>query len=295
MKGLAFEARRWRWRRLAARATARRAFRCCDTTWNVLVAGPRPEAKALEAEAAARALEAKLNAFDASSAVARLNRDGRVEDAHVARIVRRGLEYLERTAGAFDVRHGRVENAVKRHIRGAPLERVAFEPAAVSVHEDVVETTAPLDLNGLAKGYIVDRVAETLRSGRHRGLVDGGGDIATPVGPVAVEDASRPGRRIALLDTDWNVATSSGLQRRRGDVQHIYDPRSGRLAASHDQVTVVARRDCMEADALATTLALLPTPEALALVDRWDGVETMIVQGGEIVTSRGWMEHAWRP
>jgi thiamine biosynthesis lipoprotein len=267
-------------------------FAACDTTWRVHARGRGAATAAADARDVVRALESRLNAFDERSAVARLHREGRVADEHVAALVRRADEYRARTGGVFDVRRGALEHAVKDHIRsGAPMPGAGLPLACYRVDGETVETDAPLDLNGIAKGYIVDRARAALDDAGVEGFVDGGGDIATPTGPVAVESPYDPDALLGVLDTRWNVATSGPSRRRRGAVDHIYDARDGRVGSRHDQVTVLARRDCVEADVLATTLAAMPLVEGLALVSGWPGVEAMWVDQGSIVASGGFADH----
>lgn len=301
--------------------SADREFDCCDTTFLVRVEGVRAGAAADAAVRRARELEGRLNAFDSQSAVAELNETGRVADRHVAAVVRRALAYGERTDGAFDVRHGEFEHDLKAYIRGetaappAPAAgsdattndsgdatdsasesdaaTLADDDPTVTVDRDVVTTTAPLDLNGLAKGYVVDRSAEALRGAGRRGFVSGGGDISRPTGLVGVEDPRGGDAPLAVLDTDWNVASSGGYRRRRGGVDHVYDPRTGRAGARHDAVTVVAERDCTEADALATTLSVLSLDEALALAADWPGVEALVVRDGDRHATDGFDAHVY--
>ncbi|MFC7045609.1 FAD:protein FMN transferase [Halobacteriaceae archaeon GCM10025711] len=189
--------------------TAEETFRCCDTAFTVHARGRNARAGVDAARRTAVALEGALNAFAEDSAVARLNRTGRVENEHVARIVRRALDYHERTDGVFDVRQGRVEHDLKAFIRGeTDAFDAAFADGAVDVTGDTVTAAGALDLNGLAKGYVVDRAAEALVGLGRRGFVDGGGDIAHPSGPVAIESPYGDEKPIAVLDTDWNVASS---------------------------------------------------------------------------------------
>ncbi|MFC7045610.1 hypothetical protein ACFQH6_09515 [Halobacteriaceae archaeon GCM10025711] len=56
-------------------------------------------------------------------------------------------------------------------------------------------------------------------------------------------------------------------------------------------MTVVARRDVMEADALATTLSALPRDDALALAEEWDGAEALVVHQGTIRRTGGFTDH----
>ena len=211
---------------------------------------------------------------------------------HVARIVRRGFEYNDRTGGVFDIDQGRVEHQLKTFLRGdsdtLPTE---FDTGTVRTSGSHVTTDVELDLNGLAKGYIVDRASEALAGLGRRGFVSGGGDMSPPTGPVAIESPYGDNAPLKILDTDWYVATSGGYRRSRDGTDHIYDPTSGSLGSRHESVTVVARRDCMEADSLATTLAALPLDEARELAAEWDGLEALLIHDGVFHTTAGFESH----
>ena len=269
-----------------------REFECCDTTFRIQATGVRAEAGATAARKMAESLEAQLNAFDAASAVSQLNREGEVMNEHVARIVRRGLEYNDRTEGVFDIHQGRVEHDLKTFLRGdsetLPTE---FDAGTVQISGSHITTDVELDLNGLAKGYIVDRASEALDGVGRRGFVSGGGDMSPPTGPVAIESPYGDDTPLKVLDTDWYVATSGGYRRSRNGTDHVYDPTTESLGSRHESVTVVARRDCMEADALATTLAALPLAKARELASEWEGLEALIIHDGVFHTTDGFETH----
>jgi len=263
-----------------------REFECCDTTFRIQATGVRADAGTTAARKMAESLEAQLNAFDAASAVSQLNRGGEVMNEHVARIVRRGLEYNDRTEGVFDIHQGRVEHDLKTFLRGdsetLPTE---FDAGTVQISGSHITTDVELDLNGLAKGYIVDRASEALDGVGRRGFVSGGGDMSPPTGPVAIESPYGDDTPLKVLDTDWYVATSGGYRRSRNGTDHVYDPTTESLGSHHESVTVVARRDCMEADALATTLAALPLAKARELASEWEGLEALIIHNGVFHTT----------
>ncbi|WP_264781631.1 FAD:protein FMN transferase [Haladaptatus sp. T7] len=268
------------------------SFDCCDTTFRIHADGVRAELACERAKDTALRLERQLDAFDESSQVARLNRSGRVTNAHVARIVRRGLAYYERTGGVFDIHHGTIEHELKAYIRGdSSTVSETFDPSSVAVDGDTVTTDGPLDCNGLAKGYIVDRAHAELSGLGRRGFVDGGGDIARPTGPVGIESPYGTETNLRVLSTPWNVATSGGYRRNRDGREHIYNPKEERTRSHNDLVTVVARRDCMEADALATTLAALRPEDAIRLAEDWDGAEALVVHQGVFHETEGFDEH----
>ena len=270
----------------------RREFPCCDTTFVVQASGVRAEAAVATARETVHRLEGQLNAFDETSAVSHLNREGAVTNEHVARLVRRGLDYYDRTDGVFDIHQGRVEHDLKAFLRGtAAAPPAAFDTGAVRVDDDHVETETPLDLNGLAKGYIVDRAADALGGLGRRGFVSGGGDMSPPTGPISIDSPYGDDKPLKYLDTDWFVATSGTYRRERDGVDHVYDPTTARVGARHESVTVVARRDCMEADALATTLAALPLAAATDLAEQWPGLEALLVHDGVFHTTADFETH----
>lgn len=274
-----------------ALGSVRRRFECCDTEFQIQVTGIKRDSAARRAEDVARSLESQLDAFDCRSAVSRLNRTGRVENEHVATLVRRGLTYYDRTNGIFDIRQGRLEQGVKAYLRDERQEPPeTFDDGTLTVDGNIVEADVPLDLNGLAKGYIVERATRALEGVGRRGFVCGGGDMSPPTGPIAIENPGG-GRRIRTLDTDWNVATSGGYRRGRQDVDHIYDPTTERIGSRHDTVTVVAARDCIEADAMATTLAATPLEEALDLVEDWPRAAALIIHEGIFYKTTGFDDH----
>lgn len=204
-------------------------------------------------------------------------------------VLQLGLEIGRASGGAFDIGMGDAvrawgfgaEAASAEGIRGA-LSRTRL-PAhlALELGEGAVRKTAPvaLDLNGIAKGYGVDRLAETLqRHGIGAGLVGIDGEMRAlglrPEGEpwrVAVE-APDPGHRAphSLLALEDAAVATSGDYRHWVEVQgrrlsHTMDPvRGAPLPAPPASVTVVART-CAEADAWATALMVLGVDKGAAL------------------------------
>lgn len=137
------------------------------------------------------------------------------------------------------------------------------------------------DLNGIAKGYGVDCLAETARAfGLEGALVAIDGELralgSQPDGSpwsIAIE-APDPGRRAihSVLElADVAVATSGDYRHwvQVGDhrLSHTMDPKRGMpLVASPASVTVLAG-DCMRADAWATAMMVLGCKKGLALAE----------------------------
>jgi thiamine biosynthesis lipoprotein len=166
-------------------------------------------------------------------------------------------------------------------------------------HVRKVEPIA-LDLNGIAKGYGVDRLAETLRD---HGIVDAlvgiDGEMRAmglrPDGEawtIAVE-APDPERRTphSILALQDAAVATSGDYRHWVEVQgrrlsHTMDPRRGApLIASPASVTVVART-CAEADAWATVLMVLGPDRGAALARR-SGLDALFLLRDDDASARG--------
>ncbi|HEX6828950.1 MAG TPA: FAD:protein FMN transferase [Burkholderiales bacterium] len=129
-----------------------------------------------------------------------------------------------------------------------------------------VRFTRPLRLclDGIAKGYAVDRAVECLRGrGARAGAVNAGGDLRVfgpRPQPLHLRDP-RDACRLLPLPPLRNeaAATSAACFARSGtNCNPILDPRS-KAPAPARSVTVIARR-CAVADALTKVVALLPKP-----------------------------------
>ena len=163
-----------------------------------------------------------------------------------------------------------------RHV-AADAARIAFERPGMA-----------LSLDGIAKGYILDRVVEQATAAGAAGvLADGGGDIAAGEGevagtgwPVGVEHPREPGTVLGTIEVrHQGVATSGDYMRAyTADLRHhhIVDPRTGSSPGHASAATVVAR-SAMDADALATAAMVLGPVHGIELLERVDGAEGLIV------------------
>ncbi|NBZ86997.1 FAD:protein FMN transferase [Rhodobacteraceae bacterium CYK-10] len=257
------------------------------TRWQALTQDPVPQ-EALQA--AVEEIDAQMSLWRADSDLCRLNAaaPGVWVDlpAHLMTVLEAGLGIGRASGGAFDIGLGDAvaawgfgpgaasEAAIRaaRHARSPAHELLELDPARGRAMKH-----APLsvDLNGIAKGYGVDRLTEVAKAhGVTSGLFAIDGElraIGPRAFPVAVE-APLVGHRAAhsLLGlTDAAVATS-GTYRHFVTVQgrrlsHLIDPATGApLLNPPDQVTVLAK-DCMSADAWAKVFMVLPQDRALTL------------------------------
>ena len=221
-----------------------------------------------------------------------------------------GLAIGRASGGAFDIGMGDAVTAWGFGPEAAAPDRIgaamakARVPAhlALEVNGTHARKSAPLalDLNGIAKGYGVDRLAETLCAhGIADGLVGIDGEMRAmglrPDGAawtVAVEapDPARRAPRSVLALQDAAVATSGDYRHwvevRGRRLSHTMDPQRGApLLSPPASVTVVART-CAEADAWATALMVLG-PEAGAARARRHGLDALFLLRDDKESARG--------
>lgn len=237
------------------------------------------EFRAVESELAR--LESIFSLYREESALSRLNREGRLDapPPELLEVLTLAGAVHASTDGAFDPTVQPLWMAYAES-RGNPDDatldtahgRIGWSDLRLA--PDAVQFERPgmaLTLNGIAQGYITDRIAELLRAhGLRDVLIDmgeiaglgqrpGGGGwqagIATPEGQIV--------ERVTL--SDRALATSAPLGTvldGAGSVGHILDPVSGRPATARRLVSVTADSAAL-ADALSTAFCAMDDRAAI--------------------------------
>ena len=256
-------------------------------------------------------LEKQFSLYRGDSEIARLNRDGRLEapSCDLLALLSQCQRFYELSGGAFDVTVQPLWEVYAAHFFGSRLpppngpEPTVIEQALTLVGWQNVEVTSRcitlarqgmgLTLNGIAQGYLTDRIADILRTnGCDRILADMGRSEIRLVGHrpdgqawrIGLADPRAPDRVAVTLNlADRCISTSGGYGttfEATGRYHHLFDTRTGTSAAHYIAVSVIAA-STMVADALSTSLYVTPPersdrllsafPEALALATRHDG------------------------
>ena len=247
-------------------------------------------------------LEDVFSLYLPDSAISRLNRDGRLAapPLELVALLAEARSYSVRTEGAFDVTvqplwrlyaahfvqpgadaHGPAEADLTRAQALVDYRAVEIEPAEIRFACPEMAIT----LNGIAQGYITDRVATLLQdAGMTDVLLDVGELRALGHHPdgrpwrVGLRRAAEPetlARTVAL--TDRAVATSAGIASpfdASGRHHHLFDPATGRPAPTRGQVSVIAPRATM-ADALSTAFAVARPARAATYAARFSEIEVV--------------------
>ncbi len=262
-------------------------------------------------------IEGLLSEWRESSKVSEINRQAGVAPVEVPKellhLVRRSLKVSALTDGAFDVTFhtvGRLwnfksrtapvpsEEAIRAALVDAGYRHVVLDEGKSTVFLDRKGTR--IGFGGIGKGYAANRAVFVLKEhGVTGGVVNAAGDLVV----FGTQESGKPwrigianplekGRVFAWLETTEQAVVTSGdyenyveLGGRR--YSHILDPRTGWPVTELRSVTVVCP-DGEVADALATGVSVLGVEKGLALVNRLNGVEAMLVDAnGKLHFSRG--------
>jgi len=251
-------------------------------------------------------LEHVFSLYRPDSALARLNRDGVLDDPplDLVRLLGECERFNRLTGGAFDATVQPLWDVYAGHFAqqgadpaGPPAAAIAAALARTG-HDRIdmsprrIRFTAPgmaVTLNGIAQGYITDRVVERLKdAGMAHALVDMGETRA--VGPhpdgspwrIGLADPAQPSHtldRVGLVDRA--IATSGGYGTQfdpAGRFNHLFDPANGGTSWRYAQVSVVAA-NATTADALSTAFSLMPREATQAVVNRLDLAAYFVTKG----------------
>jgi FAD:protein FMN transferase len=242
-------------------------------------------------------LSNSFSLYRKDSEISRLNRDGRLDQAspNMVELVTLGQRLGRLTDGAFDMTVQVLWQAA-RLLQEKPLsasaEQQQWQAAygrvdyrKVRIEGTQIEFSLPgmaITLNGLAQGYITERVAQLLqRLGARAGLVNIGefqafGERAFWVG---IQD---PGNVLDVLETvrlkQAGLATSSALGGVLGQKRfHIFNPGSPKAGARFISASVVHPSAAM-ADGLATAFTLMDEKAIRALSQKLSTKQVILVK-----------------
>ena len=241
----------------------------------------------VQVDAEIRRLEQEFSLYRPDSALCRLNRQAYLEQPSVdmLRLLSEAQAISSLTEGAFDVSVQPLWEFYRDYSKtsNTPLDPSELIPVlrrvdyrAVDVRTQRINLRKPgmaLTLNGIAQGYITDRIADRLRSAGFANVLLDLGEVralgAHPDGRAWQIGLSDPNDKTRLIDQlavqGQAVATSAGAGMRfdpAGRYHHLFDPRSGQCRHYYDSVSVIAASASL-ADALATALYQTP-PAALS-------------------------------
>jgi len=180
----------------------------------------------------------------------------------------------------------------------ATLARIGFQHVHMSGDHIQLHNEAKITLNGIAQGFITDRIASLFQAaGAKHTLVNLGEFQAN--GPkhdgsawrIALRDPTSSWRMAGLVEIEKGaLATSANAHDFRRTQHHLFDPRTGRSPSHYIGVSVVAPNAAL-ADGLSTALFALPPVEAFQLVSQYkETAARFTLVDGQVTKTDLWHE-----
>ena len=232
--------------------------------------------------------------WDADSEVSRFSRSSQSDQPckmskELFEVLSYSQELAKKSKGAFDITVGPLSRLwrMARHQGKLPekkkieetLERSGYQKLVLQEDEisgQLLRRGMVLDMGGIAKGYIADRMLEVLKKkGFPRCLIDAGGDLTLGEPPRAqkgwrVQIGGISNSQIPPLElSNCAIATSGDLEQflqfEGKRYSHLIDPRNGYAIEGGSQVTIIAPNG-IAADAHASTCLILGIKGSRALL-----------------------------
>jgi len=256
-------------------------------------------------------LEDILSLYRPHNTLVRLNRDGSVDDPELelVEVLSTARQVSDATGGAFDVSVQPLWQLFADHFAEASGDPAGPDNRAIAKARGLVDyrridisprriaLATPgmaLTLNGIAQGFVTDRIARLLKR-------EGFADVLVDIGEISGHGRNSAGRpwRTGIADpenpeavisraelADCSIATSapSGFRFRPGSpINHLFDPHSGRSAGAWRSVSVIASSATV-ADAFSTAFSLMERARIETALRSWPGLRVILYSNdGRIV------------
>lgn len=265
-------------------------------------------------------LESKLSRTREDSDISRINSakgEWTEVSAETVELIQKGMEYSHISDGDFDITVGGItkqwdfhaaegeaklpdEEALAEAVKHINYRNIAIEGNRVKLTDPETE----LDLGGIAKGYIGDRMTELLESkGVVSAVINLGGNVICISGKTDEDDFvigveapfSDRSEIIGKVRARDKTLVTSGIYERRIEVDgktyhHILDTKTGwPVETDLDAVTLIADKGhSADIDALSTTCLIKGSAAGMELIENTDGVEgVFVLSNGDIRTTAG--------
>ncbi len=278
-----------------------------DTVIDITAYGPHAEQAVQKAVAEMTRLESLLSNYREESEISAINRNAGGPAISISpeteQVLQQALQYASVTKGAFDPTMGPIVELWGIGKKGDFVpsdEQIAAALKYVDYHRlelDTQQHTARLgkkgmsiDVGGVAKGYILDRMEAILKNeGIQSALLNGGGDIrvigqkpdvaAWRIGLQDPRQTDGISAKISL--TKWDDVETSGDYQRFFDrdgvrYHHIFDPKTGKPTHTLSSASTVYHEG-IEEDIPSNALMVMGKEQSLALLRKFPGLEAIFI------------------
>lgn len=251
------------------------------------------------------AFETLISRTKPGSDISRINAaDGQpvtVSDTTIE-LLKLGIEYGDLTNGAFDITIAPVstlwdfksasnvvpsDSEIKQRLSHVDYENILIDGNTVTL----TDKNAALDLGGIAKGYMAERLKDYLtKNGVKSALINLGGNILTigskPDGSAFQIGIQKPFSKqntsITSVSSQNSSVVTSGVYERyfkeNGHLyHHILDPLSGYPCDNGLLSVTILSKDSTIGDVLSTSCFVLGLDEGIQLIQSLNGVDAIFI------------------
>ena len=266
------------------------------TTWSVKFVGSAAARQTLGRmiPLALDRVVAQMSPWEANSDISRFNRGAMNQwqtlPPELFKVMESALRIAQESGGAYDPTLGAL---IAPHHRACGWQQVDLDAGRRMRRSN----GGTIDLCGIAKGYAVDLVMETLhRHGLYHALVEIGGELrgsgAKPDGSpwwVEIDRSADRTQPMLVALHDLAIATSGcerGFTSGARHFSHTLNPHTGWPTASGTVTATVLHASCMEADAYATALMVLEQDAAIDFAITHRLAAVILCKHGDTFTER---------
>lgn len=283
-----------------------------DTTVSIQVYGSNDKKILEQCQKICKSYEEKFSKTIETSEIAKINtaQGAAVEvSSDTLDVIKSALYYGKLSNGSFDITIAPVSGLWDFKAKSpAPPDEAALKSALSHVdYKKIVlkdntvllpDASASIDLGGIAKGYIADRLKEYLESeGIKSALINLGGNVLAigdkPDGTPFNIGIQRPfndkGEPLASVKIKDRSVVTSGTYQRYFELDntlyhHVLDPQTGKPCNNGlSSVTIIAETSTT-ADALSTACFVLGPEKGMSLVNQLDDVDAVFVDNNNKIT-----------
>ena len=251
-----------------------------------------------------------FNRFDNGTVISELNKKGIVTHIpfEMQTVMQKSFYFYQLTNTCFDITVKPLVDLFKGTfaVRGKPpaleeiknaLNLVGMENISYANREiKFLKEGMGITLDGIAKGYIVDKTAELMaKMGIKHVLVNAGGDIRA-LGDkrwrIAIRNPFNPNSYMETINLKNNAIATSGNYEIYFDKEKIYhhviNPHTGYSPVKAVSASIVAKTTAT-ADALSTAILILGPIKGKQFIDKLPGIEGLIITKNDVtLRSYGW-------
>lgn len=222
-------------------------------------------------------------------------------DKETIQVLKKGLYYCRLSNGAFDITIGKVSDLwdfdnndgtipdrkkIKQAVRHVNYKNIKIKGRRVAL----TDPDAEIDLGGIAKGYIADRIKDYLKKhGVSSGIINLGGNVVvmdkkngTDKYTVGIEKPFDTNQVLGVLTLANKSVVTSGVYQRyfKKDgmlYHHILNTKTGFPVHNSLYSVTIISDDSVDGDGLSTTCFVLGLKEGMKLIENTDDTEAIFV------------------